>query len=418
MPPCCCSERSEQRQVRRQRLGLLRSGCRGPGSSGSEFCSAGPAVSVLLPSVVSAWAPRLANSGVPVTNVLMSLAAPAQRLDAREERRREVAEAVHRRHELAQELRQQRGSSPRARRSRSAVAVAVVAEELMKPRMRRRSRAIGASTLSPLTASVASVLFCSARSFRTLSNCAQRGVGLAQRRLQRGAVAGERRAELVEEDRELLPVGQAHDVLHQVEVDRAGGVRRREQVLPLARARTGPWRGSGDFGALVGLGCVGSHSMKRSPMSDCGRIVQKRVLAEVVVVRVVDLQDDRGLLVVGQVDRRDAADDDAADADVHARDHERGVVEDRADAGSRPLSLLEPVAKTTSATLATSTAAMASRRFMGRGARSRDRSRGCRSRHATARCRPRAPGTRRPGSARRPSGWRRRRAPAGRAART
>ena len=31
---------------------------------------------------------------------------------------------------------------------------------------------------------------------------------------------------------------------------------------------------SAGLAALAGLGCVGSHSMKRSPMSDCGRIVQ------------------------------------------------------------------------------------------------------------------------------------------------
>ena len=35
---------------------------------------------------------------------------------------------------------------------------------------------------------------------------------------------------------------------------------------------------SGGFGELAGLGCVGSHSMKRSPISDCGRIVQKASL--------------------------------------------------------------------------------------------------------------------------------------------
>ena len=116
-----------------------------------------------------------------------------------------------------------------------ALAVAVVADELMKPRMRRRSRASGASALSPLTARVASVLFCSARIRRTLSNCRSAGSDFFSARWSSAPLPANAGAELVEEDREALPVGQPHDVLDQVEVDRPRRVRRRQQVLALAR---------------------------------------------------------------------------------------------------------------------------------------------------------------------------------------
>ena len=140
---------------------------------------------------------------------------------------------------------------------------------------------------------------------------------------------------------------------------------------------------SGGFGALARLG------LRRLALDELladQRLRADRaegVLAEVVVVGVVDLQDDRGLLVVREVDRLDPADDDAADLHVLARDHERGVVEDRAHAVAAAVARSSPSRTRPGRRPRRSTAAMASRRFMGRGARSRGRSRGCRctSRH-------------------------------------
>src|SRR4051794_8824947 len=52
--------------------------------------------------------------------------------------------------------------------------------------------------------------------------------------------------------------------------------------------------------------------------------------AEVLEAAGGDVEDDRRLLVLGDVQRADLADLDAGDLDVLARDHERGVVEDGA----------------------------------------------------------------------------------------
>ena len=78
--------------------------------------------------------------------------------------------------------------------------------------------------------------------------------------------------------------------------------------------------------------CVGLHSTNFSPISDCGPDDAARVGAEVLVARVVDPQHDRGLEVRRDLDVLDRADLDAGDLDVLARDHEAGVVEDRAHA--------------------------------------------------------------------------------------
>ena len=62
-------------------------------------------------------------------------------------------------------------------------------------------------------------------------------VGLPDRLAQLRAVGGQAGAELVDDDREALAVGQPHDVAHQVEVDRLDRLGVGQQVLALARAR-------------------------------------------------------------------------------------------------------------------------------------------------------------------------------------
>ena len=90
-------------------------------------------------------------------------------------------------------------------------------------------------------------------------------------------------------------------------------------------------RSSGGCGAPASLGCVGSHSTKRSPISDCGRIVQKASLRKSWYALLSMFRTTAAFLSSVRSIDRDAADDDAADAHVHPGDHERGVVEDRAD---------------------------------------------------------------------------------------
>ena len=109
-------------------------------------------------------------------------------------------------------------------------------------------------------------------------------------------------------------------------------------------AGTGPCPGPSSICVELGGGsspaaraCVGSHSTNRSPISALRAHDALGVLAEVLVAGVGDVEDDGGLVVVGDVERVDRADLDAGDLDVLARDHEAGVVEDRADLVSRRL---------------------------------------------------------------------------------
>src|SRR5690349_12664396 len=62
----------------------------------------------------------------------------------------------------------------------------------------------------------------------------QGGVGAADDRVQVLAATGERSAELVEDDRQTLTLGQTVDVAEQVWVDRAVGFRDGQQPLPRA----------------------------------------------------------------------------------------------------------------------------------------------------------------------------------------
>ena len=160
IPPCSCERAQQQRRGSSRAAWPAWSASPRSWISGSDFCSAGPGGRrCSSPSVVSASEPRPANFGVPVTNVLMSLAAPPSASTLG----RNAVEKSPRLFIVGTSSRRNCGSSRKFSSSAalsSAVAVAVVADELMKPRMRRRSRASGASALSPLTASVASVLFC------------------------------------------------------------------------------------------------------------------------------------------------------------------------------------------------------------------------------------------------------------------
>ena len=172
--------------------------------------------------------------------------------------------------------------------------------------------------------------FCEAEDLEHAVDLLERRVGTADDRVDLLAAAGEAGAELVEDQREPLPVGQAHDVVDQVEVDRPLGVRHRQQVLALARPRGRSSPAPAAARVPTARFCVGEHSTNFSPISDCGRTWQLGVAAEVLVRRVVDGEHDRGLEVGRDVERVDLADLHAGDLDVLAGDHEAGVVEDRA----------------------------------------------------------------------------------------
>ena len=292
-------------------------------------------------------------------------------------------------------------SAPRSVR-RSAVACATLLECSMKELTCLRSRASGASVVSESRARSESTRFCDASSARTLSTSLSAGVGAADDLVELRAAAGEAGAELGDDQRQPLPVGQAHHVVDQVEVDRLRGVRDRQQVLALARALVDLLqrrRRGGVDGALLGRLALDE------PLADqrLRAHLAARVGAEVLVAGVLDVEHDDGLEVARDVERVDLADLDARDLDVLAGDHEAGVVEDRADlvgaavAGARgqhrggghgeqdgdggdALHVTAPGAR-------------------GSGRSRRDR--GCRGRW-TAPIRPRRAGWRRPGSA-----WRR-----------
>ena len=79
-----------------------------------------------------------------------------------------------------------------------------------------------------------------------LVGLAQRRVGAVDDLVQLVAAAGQAGAELAQQDREALAVGQPQDVVEQVEVHRRAGVRERQQPLALAvaapRSRSSGWR--------------------------------------------------------------------------------------------------------------------------------------------------------------------------------
>ena len=146
----------------------------------------------------------------------------------------EAPEAFHRRSELFQERREvgqvafQRAAMAGGR-LRDRVALH---DEVGDPRL--RTAANGAKGLSESTASLASTWFSLARIASTLSSSCKRRVGAADDRVQIASAPGQARAELVDDDRQALALGQARDVAEQVDVDRAVGVLHRQQSLARA----------------------------------------------------------------------------------------------------------------------------------------------------------------------------------------
>ncbi len=212
----------------------------------------------MSPSVVSAFAPPAANSGVPVTKVLMLDAAPPRSWATGSA----CVEKFERLLSVGTSSRRNCGSSVKFSSSaalREAVALAVFADELMKPATLRRSRANGASALSPSTASCASVLFCEARIASTLSNWRSAGLDL------RSAACSSAP----------LPARPVPNSLRKIVKRWRNGSR----MMLLIRSRSteravfvegsryspdpGPswiWDSSGAFGLPAICGCVGSHS--------------------------------------------------------------------------------------------------------------------------------------------------------------
>ena len=105
-----------------------------------------------------------------------------------------------------------------------------------------------------------------------LVDLAQRGVGAPDHLVEVLAAAGEPDAQLVEDDRQALALGLAHDVVEQVEVHGllvfSTGSRR--WPLPGPSSISASSRGGS---ASTARCCVGSHSTNFSPISDCGRTV-------------------------------------------------------------------------------------------------------------------------------------------------
>ena len=194
-----------------------------------------------------------------------------------------------------------------------------------------RSRASGARIVSRVDRQLLQRA-CSARRGSAAPCRSPCSAGSARRMtsLRSLAAAGDAGAELVEDERQPLALGLAHDVADQVEVDRLGACASTgSRYWPLP----GPFsilsqRGGGSARrrrACVGVALDEALADQRLRAHDAAR-----VLAEVLVARVGDVEHDGGLVVVGDVERVDLADLHAGDLDVLARDHEAGVVEDRA----------------------------------------------------------------------------------------
>ena len=130
-------------------------------------------------------------------------------------------------------------------------------------------------------------------------------------------------AQLAQQDREALPVGQPHDVVEQVDVDR------RAVVLHLSSRSPSPSPSSilASCSAPAEPGLALHEALTDQPLQ---ADLAARVRLERREVLVVDLERDRGLVVVGHVHVRHDADRHAGHLHVLALHHRRGVVEDRA----------------------------------------------------------------------------------------
>ena len=211
----------------------------------------------------------------------------------------------------------------------SAVACATSLELRIELATCSRSRASGASTVSELTASCSSWSFWRARICEHLVGLLQRRVGAPDDLVEVLAAARHAGAELVEDQRQPLALGLAHRVADQVDVDRLHRVLDRQQVLALAGAvldLAQLRRRLGVRGArLRGLALHEALADQVLRAHDAARVA-----AEVLVAGLGDLEHDRRLEVVGDLEIGDLADLDAGDLDVLAGDDEPGVVEDRA----------------------------------------------------------------------------------------
>ena len=153
------------------------------------------------------------------------------------------------------------------------------------------------------------------------------GVGAADDVAQVLTATSEPGAELVEDDRQALAVGQAQDVGHQVQINRAGGLRCRQQVL----ARAGPVTDRSQGRRLGGPGRprLGRHAFHELLADQrLGADGAGGVLAEVAEPRAGDAQHHRCLLIAGDVERVDGPDLDPGDLHVLPRDDRERVVED------------------------------------------------------------------------------------------
>ena len=199
---------------------------------------------------------------------------------------RQRAEADHRRLELAQEGRQALdvglevvtalggGLRHLARLVDEGGDVAALARE-------RRERGVG------VTREVGQDLVLRGEQREDLVDLLERRVGAADDLVELGAAAGDAGAELREDQRQPLPVRQAHDVVDQVEVDRLRGVADRQQVLALALALVDLLqrrRRGGVDGALLGRRALDELLADQRLRAD----LAARVGAEVLVAGVVD----------------------------------------------------------------------------------------------------------------------------------
>ncbi len=149
--------------------------------------------------------------------------------------------------------------------------------------------------------------------------------------VQVAAAAREASSEFVDDQRQPLAFGQAADVAEQIDVDGAVGLGHRQVVLPFAFdaardfVQLRRWRGA--FDAWLRRKAVDVLLADQRLRADRAG----RVDAEVLEAGVFDVQHDRRLRGGRRGDRFDDADLDAVDLDVLARDHVRGIVEDRPD---------------------------------------------------------------------------------------
>ncbi len=191
-------------------------------------------------------------------------------------------------------------------------------------------RRTGASARSESSARFDERLVLRGEDAEHLVEFAQRRVRAADDRVQVAPAPGQAGAEFVDDDREALALGQAVDVAEQIDVDRARGVRDRQQVLPFAFVAAGDLvqrrRQRRAFGARLGGQAVDELLADQRLGFDRAA----RVGAEVLEARVFDVQHDRRLRGRRRRDRPDDAHLHALDLHVLAGDDVGGVVEDRA----------------------------------------------------------------------------------------